>query len=248
MSVFGECAEFYDAIYQDKDYMSEARTVDCLLKKYGDGIQSLLVFGCGTGKHDRCLEKLGYRIHGIDLSEEMIRVAKKASPQIKYEVGDIRSYETSEKYDAVISLFHVMSYQATNEDIKNALKSAHNSLNNGGLLLFDVWYGPGVLTDRPSKRIKEVLLGNRHLKRIATPRMHPNENIVDVKYDFIINNEINEKIADFTEEHHMRYFFKPEMEEYLHSSGFKLIDCIDCKACNKPTFGSWTCFFIARYE
>ena len=58
MNVFGEYAEFYDALYQDKDYMSEARTVDSLLKKYGNNVKSLLVFGCGTGKHDRCFAEL----------------------------------------------------------------------------------------------------------------------------------------------------------------------------------------------
>lgn len=69
-----------------------------------------LVFGCGTERHDRCLEKLGYRIHGIDLSEKMVKEAKSATTTIDYEVGDVRNYITEQKYDAVISLFHVMSY------------------------------------------------------------------------------------------------------------------------------------------
>lgn len=245
MSVFGEYASLYDAMYQDKDYMSEARMVDGLLKKYGNNVKSVLVFGCGTGKHDRCLRQLGYEIHGIDMSEEMIREAKRASSDIGYEVGDIRNYKTEMKYDAVVSLFHVMSYQNTNEDIKNALISAHGGLKDGGVILFDVWYGPGVLTDRPSNRIKEVKFGDRNLKRTATPIMHPNENIVDVRYDFLLSDSDGNEIDSFTEEHHMRYYFKPEMKEYLSQAGFKMVDCLDCSALKEPDFESWTCYFIA---
>ena len=244
MSVFGEYAEFYDALYQDKDYMSEARTVDSLLKKYGEGIQSLLVFGCGTGRHDRCLEKLGYSLHGIDSSEEMVKKARASSDSIQYEVSDIRTYKTEEKYDAVISLFHVMSYQNTNEDIKLALKSARVHLKKGGILLFDVWYGPGVLTDRPTERVKTVEWKGYNIVRKATPKINPNENIVDVRYDFTIKDSKNTK--KMTETHHMRYYFKPEMQEYLTQSEFEIIDCLDCNMCNILNFNSWTCYFIAR--
>ena len=132
MGIFGEYAKFYDALYKDKDYMSEAKTVDSLLKKYGNNPQRILVLGCGTGKHDRCLQKLGYRIHGIDMSEDMIREAKAASSEIEYEVHDIRCYTADKKYDAVVSLFHVMSYQNTNDDIKKSLQTARNSLGRGG--------------------------------------------------------------------------------------------------------------------
>ena len=246
MSVFGEYASLYDAMYSDKDYMSETRTVDGLLKKNGNDVRSLLVFGCGTGMHDRCLRQLGYEIHGIDMSEGMIREARRASSDIEYEVGDIRSYKTESKYDAVISLFHVMSYQNTNGDIKNALRSARSALDLGGLLIFDVWYGPGVLTDRPSIRKKEVRIGSQLITRTATPTMHPNDNIVDVRYDFWIRGDLEDEIERFTEEHHMRYFFKPEMEEYLRQAGLEMVGCLDCNSFEAPGFDSWTCYFVAK--
>ena len=246
MSIFGEYAKFYDALYRDKDYMSEAKTVDKLLKKYGDNIQSILVMGCGTGRHDRCLQQLGYHIRGIDMSEDMIKEAKAVSTNIEYEVSDIRDYKTDRKYDAVVSLFHVISYQTTNEDIKKSLQTASNALKIGGVLLFDVWYGPGVLTDRPSKRIKEVEWNDHRIVRTATPAMHPNENIVDVRYDFKITGDSNTDVEELTEEHHMRYYFKPEMEEYMKQTGLKMLDCIDCNGLGEPGFGSWTAYFIAK--
>ena len=246
MSVFGEYAKFYDALYKDKDYMSEAKVVDSLLRKYGSDVKEVLVLGCGTGRHDRCLKQLGYQIHGIDMSEDMIKEAKTASTDIEYEVCDIRDYKTDKKYDAVVSLFHVMSYQTTNDDIKKSMQTARSALKIGGILLFDVWYGPGVLTDRPYKRVKEVEWSDHRIIRTATPTMHPNENIVDVRYDFQISGISNSETEDLTEVHHMRYFFKPEMNEYMLQTGFKMLDCIDCNDLGEPDFDSWTAYFVAK--
>ena len=118
----------------------------------------------------------------------------------------------------------------------------------GGVLIFDAWYGPGVLTDHPTERIKRVEWNGCDITRKASPDMHPNENIVDVRYDFLITDKEGKKLADFTEEHHMRYFFKPEMEDYLSQAGFNLLDCIDCSSRKEPNFDSWTSFFIARVK
>ena len=143
MGQFKDYAYYYNAFYQDKDYAQEAKTVATLLDKYDNQIKNVLVYGCGTGNHDIELAKLGYQCHGIDLSSEMISIAKKKAEEEQldstYEVADIRAYEPSKQYDAVISLFHVMSYQTGNNDIKNAFKSARQGLRKGGLLLFDVW-------------------------------------------------------------------------------------------------------------
>ena len=94
------------------------------------------------------------------------------------------AFYKDKQYDAVISLFHVMSYQNTNEDILSAMKSARSSLNSGGLFPFDVWYGPGVLSDRPQVRVKEVQDDKYQLIRIAKPVMHDKTNLLLKKNRF----------------------------------------------------------------
>ncbi len=246
MDVFKEYASFYDALYKDKDYMSEAKDVDQLLKKWGSDIKDIIVYGCGTGKHDRCLKELGYNIHGIDMSDDMIKEAIAANSGIGYEVGDIREYVSDRKYDAVISLFHVMSYQNTNEDIKRAFASARKALNKGGIFLFDVWYGPGVLTDPPVLRIKKAETEKYSIVRIARPYMHANENIVDVNYEMLVTEKETKITNEINESHHMRYFFKPEMEEYLNESGFELLSTIDCDTMGDVGFDSWTAYYLTK--
>lgn len=252
MQTFQDYAYYYNAFYKDKDYKSEAETVDKLLKRYGSRINRVINFGCGTGKHDMELVKLGYQCKGIDMSPLMIEIARQNSDsegsRIAFEVADVRNYETDQKYDAVISLFHVMSYQNTNEDIVQAFRSARASLNDNanGCFVFDVWYGPGVLSDRPCVRVKEIEDNENQLIRIARPVMHDKENVVDVNYEVLIMNKKTGQVQTINEVHKMRYYFRPELELLLRDAGFQLLDNIDCRTLGETDYDSWTSYFIAK--
>jgi SAM-dependent methyltransferase len=250
MEVFKDYAYYYNAFYKDKDYQSEAAQVDSLLKKYGNNIHEIINFGCGTGRHDIELAKMGYQCTGIDLSPLMIEIAQKnvknSGSNIEFSVADIRDYKTTCKYDAVISLFHVMSYQNTNQDILSAFRSARNVLNKDGIFLFDAWYGPGVLTDKPCVRVKEVEDDKNRLIRVARPVMHDKENIVDVNYEVLVIDKSTGKTQVINEVHNMRYFFRPELGYLLNESGFELIDNLDCNSLRETNYDSWTSYFVAK--
>ena len=220
------------------------------MKKYNRGTSKIINFGCGTGKHDIELTRLGYQCTGIDISPIMIDIAQKNAKQesayIDFFVQDIRDFDHQAQFDAVISLFHVISYQTKNDDVLSAFQSARKALIHGGLFIFDVWYGPGVLSDKPSVRVKEIEDGQSKLIRIARPVMHDKKNIVDVCYDiFNIHKDTgNTKIIQ--EIHSMRYFFRPELEFLLKIAGFVLLDNLDCRTLSETDFGSWTSYFIAQ--
>lgn len=250
MEVFQDYAYYYNSFYKDKDYVEEAKQVNEILKKYGRNIKSIINFGCGTGRHDIELIKLGYEMEGIDLSAGMIDVAKKNVLSLgmceELSVSDVRSFVPKKKYDAVISLFHVMSYQNRNEDILNAFKTARKCLDKEGIFLFDVWYGPGVLTDLPVVRVKEVEDERYKLTRIARPVLHDKTNVVDVCYEVLITSKIDNVTKTINEVHNMRYFFRPELELLLNMTGFELIDNIDCNSLSDTDYNSWTSYFIVK--
>lgn len=251
MEVFQNYAYYYNAFYGDKDYRAETQIVDNLLKKYAENVKSIINFGCGTGRHDIELSKLGrYKCKGIDLSPSMIEIAKencqKEKLEIEFEVADIKNYETVDKYDAVISLFHVMSYQNSNEDILSAFQSARKALEVGGIFLFDIWYGPGVLSDKPCTRIKEVEDERNRLIRIAKPVMHDKKNVVDVNYEILVVEKKTGQMKSINEVHNMRYFFRPELELLLSLADFELVDNIDCQTLDDTDYNSWTSYFIVK--
>lgn len=250
MEAFKDYAYYYNAFYRDKDYEKEARQVDSLLRRYGTNISKIINYGCGTGRHDLELSKLGYCCAGIDMSTLMVEIAQKnvqdKGVSIDFSVADIRGYEPQDKYDAVISLFHVMSYQNSNEDILSAFRSARAALDRGGLFLFDVWYGPGVLSDKPVVRVKEIEDQQNRLVRIAKPVMHDKENVVDVCYEVFVADKETGITKTINEVHNMRYFFRPEMEMYLQQTGFELITNVDGHTLEETSFDSWTSYFIAK--
>lgn len=250
METFKDYAYYYNAFYKDKNYAQEVKQVDALLKKYGNQIGSILNFGCGTGKHDLELKKLGYQCAGVDISNGMIEIARRNAlsldMDIDFTVADIRTYQPDKTWDAVISLFHVMSYQNTNEDVLAVLKAARKSLGCYGIFLFDVWYGPGVLSDQPTVRVKEAEDGENRLIRIARPVMHAKENVVDVCYEALIINKATSITKCISEVHKMRYFFTPELEMLLEEAGFELLENIDCVSEREADYHSWTSYFIAR--
>ena len=250
MEVFKDYSYYYNAFYQDKDYAVEAKQVDVLLKKYGKDVKTIINYGCGTGNHDMELYKLGYCCTGIDMSQTMVSIAeenvKRKNMQIDFMVADIRNYEPTKQYDAAISLFHVMSYQNSNKDIVEVFQAARKALKKGGVFLFDVWYGPGVLSDKPTVRVKEVEDDRYRLMRIARPVMHDKTNVVDVCYEILVVDKESKKTKIINEIHSMRYYFRPEMEYYLEKSGFVLLDNLDCGTLGETDYGSWTSYFVAK--
>ena len=111
---------------------------------------------------------------------------------------------------------------------------------------FDVWYGPGVLTDLPSLRVKEVEDKENRIVRIAKPEMHADTNVVDVNYKMLVLNKETGHSKVIEEKHCMRYFFQPEVTHYLKETGFRLLECVDCKTFQPADYSSWTSYFIAE--
>ena len=159
--VFDAYASYYDLLYQDKDYQNEIQYILRTLEKNGVSNGNILELGSGTGKHAEELAKVGFNVHGVDLSPLMVNVANKRKNetswnQLQFEVGDIRNFKVNKIFDAVISLFHVASYQIKNDDISAMFETAAQHLRHDGVFIFDYWYGPGVLSDPPAIRQKRL--------------------------------------------------------------------------------------------
>ena len=251
MNVFKEYSNYYDLIYKDKNYSEEAGYIDKLIKKYNPGSKSILDLGCGTGTHDNLLAKFGYDVNGVDSSAEMLQIASSQKKEnlknnIEFIKGDIRKVRLTKKFDNVISLFHVFSYFVTNEDVKEAFTTVKEHIRDNGIFIFDCWYGPAVLSDLPKVRVKKMEDNDIKVVRIVEPEINPNGNYVDVNYQiFIINKKTND-FKELKETHRMRFFFIPEIEEYLDSFGLKLIDTKEFMTENEPGFNTWGVCFIAK--
>lgn len=254
MNVFDYYARYYDLLYKDKDYAGEAGHVSQVLQRNVPRAQSVLELGCGTCGHAVHLAALGYSICGIDRSRQMLDQAgtrlkdlpEQVASRISFHVGDIRYARLGVSYDAVIALFHVINYMPTNEDLEAAFEVAKSHLKSGGIFLFDCWYGPAVLTDRPSVRVKRMEDQWTSVVRVAEPLMVANENLVRVAYQVFVRDKATGSLETFEETHVMRYLFKPEVEWLLHRAGFKPVDCFEWMTGRLPGFDTWSVCFVAQ--
>jgi SAM-dependent methyltransferase len=219
---FDAYSRYYDLFYRDKDCEAEVDYIDRLLRRYGSSGRELLEFGSGTGRHGRLFASRGYRVTGIERSGRMVALAS-AAPGFQSRQGDIRTVRLGRKFDAVLSLFHVVSYQTTNEDVAAVFARAAEHLAAGGLFAFDVWYTPAVYTQRPQVRAKRVADGVLRFTRIAEPVVHPNENRVDVHYTVIAHDVSSGSCQQFSEVHPMRHFSIPELDLFAAGAGFERV-------------------------
>jgi len=246
---FSNYARYYDLLYRDKDYIGETKFIEQLLQLHAPGTQSILELGCGTGIHASLLAKSGYKVCGVDLSAEMLELAEERSrnlpPEIelKFKEGDVRTVRVEEKFDAVLSLFHVISYQVTNEDLQAAFRTAKAHLQPGGVFVFDCWYGPTVLSDPPAVRVKRLSDESISVTRIAEPVMYPNDNLVDVNYHVFIKDSEG-KIEEVEETHTMRYLFKPEIDALAEQNGFEVLKFGEWMTDKAAGFDTWGVYFV----
>lgn len=254
MSVFNHYARYYDLLYRDKDYAGEVRFVHDQLARHGVAAGRLLELGCGTARHAVEFAKLGWTVDGVDLSQAMVAQAQERARQqqpeitsrLHFQQGDVRSAGTGQVYDAVISLFHVMCYQTSDEDLQAAFGTAARHLRPGGLFLFDFWYGPAVLSDPPVVRVKRLEDETIAVTRLAEPELRPNENQVVVNYHVFIKDSATGQYSEVRESHPMRYLFLPELKLLLQNGGLELVQSGAWLASRPLGADTWYGFVLAR--
>jgi SAM-dependent methyltransferase len=221
-TVYADC---YDALYQEKDYEAECDLIERLLRTYGDGnISSILDLGCGTGNHAIPLSARGFEVIGVDRSESMLAQArKKAAPAERdaFYQADIQSLNLGRQFDAALLMFAVLGYQLDNAEVTAALRTARRHLRSGGLLLFDVWYGPAVLFERPSERVKTIPTLTGKISRVSSGELDTSRHVCTVRFH-IWKFDAERLSSETEEEHTVRYFFPLELNLFLESTGFNL--------------------------
>ncbi|HEV2136871.1 MAG TPA: class I SAM-dependent methyltransferase [Terracidiphilus sp.] len=255
MSAFGAYAQHYDRLYRDKEYPVEADFVHTLAQEFVPGASTLLDLGCGTGKHALLLAERGYSVTGVDRSETMLEIARARladanrgnTAPVQFASGDVRIVRLGESYDVTAALFHVMSYQVTNEDLAGAFETARAHTKPKGIFIFDCWFGPGVLSDPPQMRVKRLPVEDGwELTRITEPRFHPLENRVDIDYTLVAIETNTGRCQQIHETHAMRYLFKPEIEMLAQANGFEFVECSRWLVRLPPDVSCWNACFILR--
>lgn len=245
-------AGVYDALYQDKDYEAECDFLEQIFACYAQyRTYTILDLGCGTGGHVLPLTERGYVVTGVDCSEAMLSeahrkaIAQGAEPR-DFVRGDIRTLDLGRTFDAVIAMFAVIGYQTTNEDLMAAFCTARRHLEPGGLFVFDCWFGPAVLAQKPTARYKTVEQGAESITRCARPTLDILAHTVRVDYK-VVQLKNNCVLSETAESHLVRFLFPEEIRHYLSETGFQSLRfCPFMELEREPTERDWNITVVSR--
>ena len=252
MVPFRTYARYYDLLYRDKDYVAESEYIGRTIRSEVPDARRILELGCGTGRHGRLLASQGFHVHGIERSPEMVEIAQAVtrhasdSGSFTCNVGDARELRLERSFDAVIALFHVVSYQTSNSDLNATFAVASDHLLPGGVFLFDVWHGPAVLWQQPEQRVKTVVDDDLEIVRTARPHLDAKHNIVEVIYDVECRNRQSGESLRFSEDHRIRYLFPQEIEALAAKNGLQLIKSEEFLTGKPPSSATWGVAYFLR--
>lgn len=116
------------------DYEKEVLMYVAAIRRHaGDRAKTMLHLGCGAGGHDLHFKK-HFDLTGVDLSEDMLAMARDLNPEVQYFQGDMRTVRLETKFDTVVIPDSIM-YMTTLEDLERAVRTAVLHLVPGGCLL-----------------------------------------------------------------------------------------------------------------
>lgn len=214
--MFTKSAKFYDALYHFKDYKKASEILLNTLHKFNPGAKSLLDVACGTGKH---IEDLRNHIQceGLDISGELIEIAKKRCPGINFYVNDMTDFCTGKKYDAVTCLFSSVAYVKSFSNLQKAVKCMSDHLNENGLLIIEPWFSKKTFwTDTiTSNHYDEKDL---KITWMYTSKIENDLSVLDINY----LAGTPEEVSFFRERHELGLFDDGQYREAFLKCGLKV--------------------------
>ena len=143
MSCYEALAASYDGLTRDIPYEKYLRFFKTLLRRHGVTATTVLDLACGTGSLSVLLAKHGYRVLGVDRSEEMLTVAAEKAMELEenqpfFVAQPMQRLKIPEPVDACVCALDSINYVTKPQDVQKAFRRVYESLRPGGLFVFDI--------------------------------------------------------------------------------------------------------------
>jgi len=130
---------YYHLLYKNRDYKEAENFIENLLTYLHVPLNSkFLDLACGKGRHSIFLNKKGFDVVGVDLSEESILSANKNSNEtLHFAVHDMRETLKGYKFDVIVNLFTSFGYFDDDQEDVDVLKAVAAVLKDEGVFVLD---------------------------------------------------------------------------------------------------------------
>lgn len=244
MESYTDFAYVYDKLI-DQDYEKWADYIEDIFKKHSNKKPSLVLdLGCGTGSITNILARRGYDMIGVDISVDMLNVAREKATEegldVLYLCQDIREFELYGTVDAIICTLDVLNYITKPEDLKKVFALVKNYLNPDGIFLFDI---------NTEYKLKNVLGSNTFIideEGVFYTWENSFENGISNQYLTFFAELEDGTYERFDETHIQRAYRYEEIEKYLRENGLSTEEKHDILTFKKPCDTSEKVMFVSK--
>jgi len=228
-AIYREYARLYDVIYHSYLEKTVPRVIDFVEHVFkaeaGREVRDVLDIACGTGGPTLELARRGYHVVGLDVSEEMIRIASRKAEEhgignVEFLVGDMRKLEFREEFDAVTCFFTSINYVVDDRDIMDVFNGVYRSLRPGGLFIFDT---PNIIRAERWRRgdpiIWSVECGNTNILIVDVVSLNTVNQLINWRRILLVKEGDN---IDIVFDHHrLRGYTVNELKLLARTTGFR---------------------------
>jgi len=138
--MYASFAKGYYRLMKDNDYAAYADYYEKIFEKENITPSLMLDLGCGAGSLTSVMADRGFDMIGVDISEEMLNIAKNENNRdtVLYLCQDMREFELYGTVDVIYSSLDCINYITGLRDLKKVFALADNYLNPGGIMIFDL--------------------------------------------------------------------------------------------------------------
>ncbi len=224
--MYGNFAEYYDCLTYDVDYKKRTAFILKVFKKYGKVPTLLLDLACGTGGFSNCLAANGVEVIGVDMSEEMLSIAREKSAEAGLDVLYLcQKAEELDLYGTVDgaiccldSLNHITDYN----DFCKAISKVSLFLEKDCLFVFDLnteYKHKNVLSDNV------FVIETQDVYCVWANKYKEKTNSVDISLDFFVKSEdcYFRESEQFTE----RAYSDSQVKTACEKAGLEILEIFD---------------------
>lgn len=238
-------AAFYDKLMYDVDYISWVNYLEKIFQKFEVKPVLIADLGCGTGNISLEFARRNKEVIGIDISEEMLGIAKEKANRENIDIlllnQDMTKFELYGTVDCIISTMDSINHITNTNKLRKTFDLVNNYLNPGGLFVFDI---------NTHHKLKNILADNvfydvnEECSYIwqCSYNNKTNCNTFDLTV-FLRSGELYRRRDDSFDE---RAYTEEEMTEYLNAAGLQVMGVFHELTFKPPKKNSERLFFVAR--
>lgn len=224
--MYGNFASFYDGLTLDVDYKKRTAYLLKLFKKYDKKPTLLLDLACGTGSFSNCFAKEGVEVIGVDMSEEMLSVAREksfdAGVEVLYLCQKAQELDLYGTVDGAVCCLDSLNHITDYKDFCKAISRVSLFLEKGSLFIFDLntrYKHRTVLGDNV------FVIETEEVYCVWANKFKEKNCTVDISLDFFVKD--GENYYRENEQFSERAYSVDEVEKALEEAGLELLEIFD---------------------